>query len=740
MSAGNRALGLAVGIVLAAVGSPTAQAAGHGAGPAAAQALRAPLPSGLGPCIPGTGPGEACPPFWPEPNNLPFTGRDNNVNVFVGGNMLVRRGAAEAEGKVVVLGDFDMNKSAGGNVYNVGIAGVGSRVPPSDGSDFLTAGNDVRVAPGQRLLADGGVIRYGSTLTGTATGTLTHDPDAAAPYAVLRDRLTAASDCYADQVATGTTAWTPQETVFTGNGTSPLQVFNVSRDLSGPGTAQQTIRFAGIPAGATVLVNVLGASPAIRVNNVLLPAGLRERLLWNFPDADTAEIAGSAQLGGSVLIGPRTSVATVSVIGVNGRFLTAGSMTHTSPTETTGLGAELHAYPFDGDLPGCAPVPPVTGNVSVVKHDEDGNALAGAVFELWRETNGTDGLQTGGPNPDTKVSDCTTGTDGLCSREEEIGTYYWRETAAPPGYLLPDEPVRRLVLTRENTGSGVSVTAVNRWQTPPVPTGEVVLTKRDEDTGAVLPGARFELWRETNGVTGLQTTGGNADTRLSAVCVTDGQGTCRVGLPVRETYYWREIGLPDGYEPSGNPVTVFGLDEADTGGEKAVTITNRKRGEDRPGSIRVLKKDAKKDRPLPGAVFRLWRETNGTSGLQTGSPGADTPVGDECTTDEQGVCEFTPLDDGQYYVVETRVPDGYVLGGDPVTGPLTLDAAAPGHQVTVTLHNQPDKHDKEHKPEEHGKPGKPGHQDWTGPGNWLDDVLKPGHGGGHEPGHGGPGH
>ncbi|MFD7560904.1 hypothetical protein ACFV9E_41265, partial [Streptomyces sp. NPDC059835] len=127
MSAGNRALGLAVGIVLAAAGSPTALAAGHGAGPGAAHALRAPLPNGLGPCIPGTGPGEACPPVWPEPNNLPFTGRDNNINVFVGGNMLVRRGAAEAEGKVVVLGDFDMNKSAGGNVYNVGIAGVGSR-------------------------------------------------------------------------------------------------------------------------------------------------------------------------------------------------------------------------------------------------------------------------------------------------------------------------------------------------------------------------------------------------------------------------------------------------------------------------------------------------------------------------------------------------------------------------------------------------------------------------------------
>ncbi|MFF4577093.1 choice-of-anchor A family protein [Streptomyces sp. NPDC001389] len=108
----------------------------------------------------------------------------------------------------------------------------------------------------------------------------------------------------------------------------------------------------------------------------MLPAGLRERLLWNFPDVRTVGIAGSARLGGSVLIGPDCSLATVSVIGVNGCFFTAGSVTHTSPTETTGLGAEFHAHPFDGDLPQCAPSPPVTGRQSVLKTDEEGRPLA----------------------------------------------------------------------------------------------------------------------------------------------------------------------------------------------------------------------------------------------------------------------------------------------------------------------------------------------------------------------------
>lgn len=53
----------------------------------------------------------------------------------------MRGAAAEAEGRVVVLGDFDMAKRAGASaIYNVGIAGVGSRVPPPDGADFLTTG------------------------------------------------------------------------------------------------------------------------------------------------------------------------------------------------------------------------------------------------------------------------------------------------------------------------------------------------------------------------------------------------------------------------------------------------------------------------------------------------------------------------------------------------------------------------------------------------------------------------
>ncbi|MFD9595189.1 SdrD B-like domain-containing protein [Kitasatospora sp. NPDC059973] len=112
------------------------------------------------------------------------------------------------------------------------------------------------------------------------------------------------------------------------------------------------------------------------------------------------------------------------------------------------------------------------GALRLVKHDQDGKPLAGARFQLWHETNGTDGLQPTGDKPDAKLgSPCTTGTDGLCRGAGEPGTYYWQELSPPEGYAAPDTTVfGPLVLTSENLADGVSVTAVNRLLPTPSPT------------------------------------------------------------------------------------------------------------------------------------------------------------------------------------------------------------------------------------------------------------------------------
>ncbi|MCQ4214590.1 choice-of-anchor A family protein, partial [Streptomyces longispororuber] len=343
-----RSVRLSVGVASAALVVVAAVA-----GPAFAD----PLPGGLGPCL-----GSNCPAPFPDPNNGTPTGRDNNINIFVGGDMAVRRSAAEAEGKVVILGNYDQDKDAGvSQIYNVGVAGVGSRVPPDDGTDFLTAGGNVTVDAGERLVVEdasaSGRVRYGGTLTGTIETQRVADPDAAAPYTALRQQLTDASQCYAyvdgaRRTPTGTAVNDGSTTVFTGDGTSPIQIFDVDFDMVSTTGGQAGFRFDGIPAGATVLVNVYGDAREINSYEAMLPADLRDRLLWNFPDATDVTLSGTTQFSGSALIGNPASTTTVTMSGFNGRFYSAGSLTHASATGGGG-GQEFHAYPFVGDLPTC---------------------------------------------------------------------------------------------------------------------------------------------------------------------------------------------------------------------------------------------------------------------------------------------------------------------------------------------------------------------------------------------------
>ncbi|MEE1787818.1 choice-of-anchor A family protein [Streptomyces sp. SP17BM10] len=323
----------------------------------------APLAPPLGAC---TGPD--CPATWPAPNNGDFTGRDASINVFTGGDYTVNGRAAEAEGKIVTLGNLTVDKNGGG-VYNMGVVGVGTRVVPPNGSDFVTAGGNVDAKRGNSILVGGsdskgqafGNVRYAGTLSGTVTvdptGQAIKDPNAAAPYQAVLTRIEEASDCSGRATATGTVKVTTSEATFTGDGTSARQVFNVSQDLAASNGGQIGLVFAGIPAGATVVVNMLGDNPTVNTYTGTGLAGdrtteLRSKLMWNFPTATNATIKGSAQFQGSIMAGNPGGTTTLAQPGINGRVYLAGNLIHTG----TG-GYEIHGYPFDGDLPECKTTP-----------------------------------------------------------------------------------------------------------------------------------------------------------------------------------------------------------------------------------------------------------------------------------------------------------------------------------------------------------------------------------------------
>ncbi|MFJ7911132.1 choice-of-anchor A family protein [Kitasatospora sp. NPDC096204] len=323
----------------------------------------APLAPPLGACS-----GPDCPSTWPPAHNGDFPGRDATVNVFTGGDYTVNGRAAEAEGKIVALGNLTVDKNGGG-AYNMGVVGVGSRVVPPNGSDFVTTGGDVDVRTGNTVLIGGidsrgpafGNLRHAGSVTGAVnidpTGESIQDANAAAPYRSVLTRIEEVSECVGRATATGTVTVTSSEATFTGDGTSMKQVFNVTRNLASPSGGQIGLVFAGIPAGATVVVNMLGDSPVVNTYTGTGLAGdqtteMRSKLMYNFPTATSAQILGSAQFQGSVLAGNPGGTTTIAQPGMNGRVYLAGNLVHTG----TG-GYEIHSYPFDGDLPDCAVTP-----------------------------------------------------------------------------------------------------------------------------------------------------------------------------------------------------------------------------------------------------------------------------------------------------------------------------------------------------------------------------------------------
>lgn len=245
------------------------------------------------------------------------------------------------------------------------------------------------------------------------------------------------------------------------------------------------------------------------------------------------------------------------------------------------------------------------GGLKVVKTDDLGGLVQGAVFELKCVE-----------YPEDVYTQTTDSNGVLQFTNIPYGEYDLREASAPNGYI-PNTEVKRVTIN--STTEVKSYTYVNVLKR-----GSIEILKVDKETQQPLANAKFRV----------QTPNG-----YSKVVVTNSKGIAVAEDAPLGTYTITELTAPNGYVLDTNNHTIKVTDH---GKKYSITLTNDKA----EGGVSVTKVNAVGNR-LTGATFELKSKT-----------GAYTKT---MTTPSSGVVTFEKVPFGSYTLRETKAPEGYLI-------------------------------------------------------------------------------
>ena len=270
----------------------------------------------------------------------------------------------------------------------------------------------------------------------------------------------------------------------------------------------------------------------------------------------------------------------------------------------------------------------------------------------------------------------------------EPGWYIVTETIPAQGYQKPTNPVTRIYLNPGDnsylkddniaggggtggtgggtTTDGIEITSGNDYEVVDgivnYPLNSLVIKKADANTGEMLDGATFEVFRITG-----ETSGQNG--KLICTATTDHSGVIVITGLEAGAYAVRETKAPNNYIIAETDMQTVNM-KAD--GTSVVEVVFRNYPY---GSLLITKVDALTNKPLSNATFQV---TTGDGTVVGNSNGM-------YTTNSDGEILIPNLKPGSYVVTERIAPEGYACD----TKPQTIEIGTDGATYKVQFQNQP---------------------------------------------------
>ena len=275
-----------------------------------------------------------------------------------------------------------------------------------------------------------------------------------------------------------------------------------------------------------------------------------------------------------------------------------------------------------------------------------GDPVKGAKFQIWYASNHTD---TGELN-DLGIY-YTDESGKIFLPEVKDGWYKVTELEAPQGYSIKEPATQECFISG---GESKVLTFEN------VPLSAIIIRKVDSETGQPLEGAWFRI-RYLGGTSG---TGGTVIGEYR----TSSNGTIVVTGLKAGTYVCEEISAPDGYVITDATETVY-LSGKD---QDVITVTF---GNDKMGSLLIIKKDAVTGAPISGVEFLVTDSDGSVIGTANG----------KYVTDSAGTIRIDGLTPGMTVIAkEVRAKDGYILDDTPQSIKIKRNSV-----MTLEFRNQP---------------------------------------------------